>query len=149
MVNVQSVPLKVYRGRERITIAAPMPGLEPEDITVEITQDRRLVLDGALRGTLDENKEVLADEWNPGPYHREIDLPSDVHGEMANLSYGNGVLVVVLPVTDWTRPARLTFGAAIEPAQGQRVGHTGNPPWSTVTEEYFDREGHQTGEPEP
>ncbi|MGH7621083.1 MAG: hypothetical protein ACREMU_01975 [Gemmatimonadaceae bacterium] len=48
---MQSIPVKVYRGSERVTIAAPMPGLEPQDVTAEVTA-HALILDGARRGTL-------------------------------------------------------------------------------------------------
>ena len=40
----QHIPLKVYRTAERLMVAAPMPGLEPENILVEVTHDARLIL---------------------------------------------------------------------------------------------------------
>ena len=36
----------------------------------------------------------LVDEWSVGAYHRELDLPVTVDAERANVSYGNGVLLV-------------------------------------------------------
>jgi HSP20 family protein len=122
---MQEIPVKVYRSDDRVTVAAPMPGLEPQDIDVEV-RDHELVLRGGLRGTLKGDKDVLQDEWNPGPYHREVRLPSGVDGEMANLTYNNGVLVVVLPVTPETRPAHLNL-ETISATQGRRVGNAGRP----------------------
>ena len=43
---MQEVPIKVYRTSERLTVAAPTPGLLPEDLTVRITAENRLVLEG-------------------------------------------------------------------------------------------------------
>jgi HSP20 family protein len=131
---MQEIPVKVYRSHDRVTVAAPMPGLEPQDIDVEV-RDHELVLHGDLRGTLKGDKDVLQDEWNPGPYHREVRLPSGVDGEMANLTYNNGVLVVVLPVTHETRPAHLTL-EVMSPTRGRRFGNTGSPiePWGGRTE---------------
>lgn len=122
----QSVPVKMYRSNERLMIAAPMPGLEPEDIAVEITADGRAVLDGALRGTLKDVKELLLDEWSVGGYHRELPLPVAVDGEQANITYGNGVLVVALPIATRTRPAMLSL-TTIGQARGEYVGHAGHP----------------------
>lgn len=125
-VSPQFIPVKVYRSDERLMVTAPMPGLEPDDIAVEITADGRLILDGALRGTLKGMKELIIDEWSVGGYHRELPLPDPVNAELANLTYGNGVLVIALPLADETRPAVLGL-AATGTAHGERVGNAGHP----------------------
>jgi HSP20 family protein len=48
----QSVPVKLYRTSDRMVIAALMPGLEPDDVTVEVTAAGGLVLHGDMRGML-------------------------------------------------------------------------------------------------
>jgi len=124
-VQQQRIPVKVYRSAGRITVAAPMPGLEPEDISVEVTGDNKLVLAGELRGALKGMKDLLLDEWSVGAYRRELDLPSPVNGEDANVTYGNGVLVVALPVAERTRPAKLSL-AEIAPDRGAHFGNAGH-----------------------
>src|SRR5882724_10175896 len=105
MTEHHRVPVKVYRSLDLLTVAAPMAGLGAEDITVEVTSDGRLVLDGRLcavpkldRGPLEGVKDVLVNEWMVGPYHRELALGTPVDGQAATVTYGNGVLVVALPV---------------------------------------------------
>ncbi|MBX5490203.1 MAG: Hsp20/alpha crystallin family protein [Chloroflexi bacterium] len=132
---MQQALVNVYRTDDRLMVAAPMPGLEPENISVEITADGRLILHGELRGRLTGEKEVLSEEWVVGDYHRELELPMGVDGELTNVTYGNGVLVVVMPVAERTRPARLTL-EAVEPIKGQRVGSAGHPITPTTTEEH-------------
>ena len=105
--RAQSLPVNLYRTADVVTVAAPMPGLEAENILVEVTAAGRLVLRGQLRAALKDAKEVLREEWSAGPYHREVELPSPVDGERATLTYGNGVLVVALPVAERTRAAKL------------------------------------------
>jgi Hsp20/alpha crystallin family len=73
-------------------IAAPMAGLEPENISAEVTADGRLILHGSLRSMLKEVKELLLDEWSVGVYHRELVLPVTVDAVCASVTYGNGVL---------------------------------------------------------
>jgi HSP20 family protein len=124
-VQQQRIPVKVYRTAERITVAAPMPGLQPEDIVVEVTADGRLRLAGELRGVLKGVKDLLVDEWSVGAYERALDLPSPVDGETANVTYGNGVLVVALPVAETTRPARLSL-VATGVDHGIFFGHAGH-----------------------
>lgn len=107
--KVQVVPLKVYRAADRLTVAAPMAGMEPEDIVVEITDDGRLLLDGQVRGMLKEINELLLDEWSVGAYCRDYTLPEPVDGSEAIATYGNGVLVVTFPTAVSMVPARLTL----------------------------------------
>ena len=45
---MQEVPIKLYRTPDRLMVAAPMPGLLPEDVEIEVTEDNHLVLHGAL-----------------------------------------------------------------------------------------------------
>ncbi len=61
-VKQQYIPVKVYRTDERLMIASPMAGLEPENILVEVTHDGRLILHGDQRAMLKEVKELLVDE---------------------------------------------------------------------------------------
>ena len=106
-VRPQRVPVNLYRTEELVTAAALVPGLEAEDIRVEVTAAGTLVLCGALRGALKDVKELLLEEWTAGPYEREVRLPGPVDGERAIVTYGNGVLVVALPVATRTRAASL------------------------------------------
>jgi HSP20 family protein len=127
-VTEQPTPIKMYRGVDRLMVAVPMAGLEPEDIEIQVTEDGHLDIHGQLRGLLKGEKDVIADEWNPGPHHREVQLPDAVDGERANVTYNNGVLVVALPLAERTRAAMLRLEKAGRPAQGWRVGNAGTPP---------------------
>jgi HSP20 family protein len=127
----QHIPVNVYRTDERLMVAAPMAGLAPEDIVVEITADGRLILHGDLRSRLKEVKELLLDEWSVGIYHRELALPVAVDAVCANVTYGNGVLTVTLPVSEQTRPARLVLRREA-PTRGKRKGNVGRPPLCVV-----------------
>jgi HSP20 family protein len=112
--RVEAVPVKLYRTADMVTVAAPMPGLALDDIEAEVTPDGRLRLHGVLADVPDagmleerESKHVLLEEWTAGPYTREVQLPAPVDATAATLTYGNGVVVIALPVTDHTRPAML------------------------------------------
>jgi HSP20 family protein len=85
-VKQQLIPVKVYRTDERLMIAAPMAGLEPENILVEVTNEGRLILHGDQRAMLKEVKELLVDEWSVGVYHRELALPIPVNAACANVA---------------------------------------------------------------
>ncbi|GCE45400.1 HSP20 family protein [Thermosporothrix hazakensis] len=125
----QQIPVKVYRTAERVMIVAPMPGLEPDDISIEVTSQNHLILQGKLRGALKDNneKELLIDEWSVGRYYRDLELIVPVDAQCANVTYGNGVVTVTLPVGSKTRPARLTL-ERMSATHGQHRGNAGRPP---------------------
>src|SRR5258708_12791853 len=123
----QHIPVKVYRTDERLMIAAPMAGLEAEKIVDEVTADGLLILHGDLRAMLEEVKELLLDEWSVGVYHRELALPVPVNATCANVTYGNGVLMVTLPISQQTLPARLVLERPA-PTHAERKGNPWHPP---------------------
>ncbi len=126
-LKLQEIPVKVYKTDDRLMIAAPMPGIEPENIVIEVTDGGHLVLYGELRAMLKDVKELLLDEWSVGIYHRDLELPAPVNGESANVTYGNGVVTVALPISEHIVPARLTL-ERIAPTHGERKGNAGHPP---------------------
>lgn len=125
--KLQSIPVKVYRTADRLMIAAPMPGLEPEDIIVTVSAAGQLVLEGALRGVLKgvADKELLIDEWSVGGYYRKLELSDSVDGEHANVSYGNGVLVIAFPLSEQGTAATLVLDkTGVD--HGVRAGNSGH-----------------------
>lgn len=50
-----------------------------------------------------------------------------VDAERVNVSYGNGVLLVTLPISEHTHPAQITL-ARVTPTHGQRKGNAGRLP---------------------
>jgi HSP20 family protein len=122
----QSVPVQMHQTPNLLVLAAPMPGLEPEDIAVTISGDR-LTVWGEYRGSRHDQPEVLLSEWTIGPYYREVILPQPVNGELTNATYGNGVLVLSMPkLAPGAQGSATEFRLqALTDTRGQRVGHTG------------------------
>jgi HSP20 family protein len=95
--TAQTIPVQLHRADQLLVLAAPMPGLEPSDISVVIDGDR-VSIDGTYRGSRQDQPDVLVSEWTMGPYHRDINLPQLVNGELTKATYGNGVLVLAMPL---------------------------------------------------
>ena len=136
----QTVPVQIHQAEDRIVLAAPMPGLEPEDISVVIAGNK-VSIQGEYRGSRQEQGDLLVSEWTIGPYSREIILPQPVDGALTNASYGNGVLVLSMPkVAPGQRASHAEFRLeVIEATRGQRVGHTGSNIQPTTTQEHRQR----------
>ena len=124
MAHIDSLPFRVYQTESLIMIAAPMPGLEPQDIGVSITGER-VTIRGRERGPHQNERALLRADWTIGPYAAEIALPQPVNGLLTNATYGNGVLVVAMPkMPSGERgvPADITL-EPVEPTRGEHVGH--------------------------
>lgn len=124
MTDATAIPVNLYENDRELMVVAPMPGVAPEDISVDVTDDGRLTLRARMHGEGQERIDYLLREWSYGPFERTIELPRRVDASRANLSFGNGVLAVALPKAERTAPAML----AVEPsghARGMTAGHRG------------------------
>jgi HSP20 family protein len=124
--QAQTIPVRIYRGEEHLMLAAPLPGLEPENIWITISGEK-ICIQGEERGPGQRDRDVIVDEWSIGPYYREVELSEPVDGPLTNATYGNGVLILSMPKCKETRhDAHASFGLhPLEATHGERVGHSG------------------------
>jgi HSP20 family protein len=122
--QAQAVPVNVYETAEDVVIVAPMPGVEAENIDIEVLGSV-VTLRSAMRGVGQEDREYLLHEWTYGPYVRSIELPLDVDAEHANASHSNGILVVSLPKTKRAQTVRVPLRQATA-AESTHQGHSGH-----------------------
>lgn len=120
----REVPVNIYQDGGRLMVAAPLPGMEPGSIRVDV-RGRRLIIDAQLRGPGQyRTRRFMQREWTVGPYTRTVTLPREVDAASANAVYNNGVLVVVLPMTSPASDDTIIM-SKVGTARGRRVRHTG------------------------
>ena len=68
--------MQLHRADQLLVLAAPMPGLEPSDITVVIDGDH-VIIDGTYHGSRQDQPDVLVSEWTMG---RTIEPPFRTEG---------------------------------------------------------------------
>jgi HSP20 family protein len=132
--QAKRLPVRIYQSENQFALAAPVAGLEPGDITVAI-EGKRVTIQGKERGPHQHDLDLLKAEWTIGPFFREVVLPKNVDGSLANATYGNGVLVLTMPKANGReKPTRTEFTLeAIEPTRGERIGHVGHKIQNTTT----------------
>jgi HSP20 family protein len=86
----QQVPVNMYETTEAVVVVAPLPAVQPADVTVEIR-------DGCLRFWAHVRsagqREYLLHEWEYGGYEREIELPAGF-GAGVEATLANGQLAI-------------------------------------------------------
>jgi HSP20 family protein len=120
----QAVPVNVYETDDDLVVVAPMPGVEADNIDIEI-HGMTLTLRATLRGQGQQDRRYLVHEWTYGPYARSIDLPHEVDASRANASHGNGVLVLTLPKAAHMRAVRVPL-RHVGSSQDRHEGHSGH-----------------------
>lgn len=86
--------LDVYENTEEMCIEVEIPGVNPEDVNVEV-MGRTLIVAGRKRDPL-VNKGVryVRMERGFGKFRREIDIPEMFDLEKVDATFSNGVLII-------------------------------------------------------
>ena len=125
MTDATAIPVNLFDNDHELMVVAPMPGVAPEDISIDVTDDGHLTLRAAQHGEGQERIAYLTREWSYGPYERTIDLPCAVDARRANVSYGNGVLSVTFPKAGTNAASRVLVQRTGH-ARGTASGHRGH-----------------------
>ncbi|MBW1801026.1 MAG: Hsp20/alpha crystallin family protein [Deltaproteobacteria bacterium] len=82
---------------DTLTITAEIPGMNPEDFDISIT-DNLLTIEGEMKKEMtDKEGNYHHLERNYGFFSRTIELPCKVNVEDINATYKKGILSIVLP----------------------------------------------------
>lgn len=97
-VSVPAVDL--FEDNGDIVAKAELPGMEKEDIEVNIT-DNRLIIKGEKKKEQESREEdYYYSERSYGSFSRTIDLPSEVETGKSKATFKNGVLEIRIPKTE-------------------------------------------------
>ena len=92
--------LDVAETKNEIVVKAEVPGLEPKDIDISLS-DGLLTIKGEKKQEREEKeKNYHLVERSYGSFARSIRLPNEVQSDKINASYKNGVLKIVLPKSE-------------------------------------------------
>ena len=89
-MRTQTVPVNVYETSEAVVVVAPLPGIQPDDVTVEL-RGNQLRFWAHLRSAAP--REYLVHEWDYGGYEREVELPPG-YGSAVEATLGNGQVAI-------------------------------------------------------
>jgi HSP20 family molecular chaperone IbpA len=86
----QSVPINVYEATGALVVLAPLPAVQPSDVTVEV---RPGTLRFRARVRSAGPRQYLVNEWDYGGFEREIELPEG-YGSGVEATLSNGQLAI-------------------------------------------------------
>lgn len=99
-----AVPVDMWETPEAYHVRADLPGLNPDDIDINVTTDS-VQISGELKARTDVTSEGwLRQERRTGKFQRGFSLPTQLDPNKVEASFDNGVLSLVLTKADAVRP---------------------------------------------
>ncbi|NOX53485.1 MAG: Hsp20/alpha crystallin family protein [Planctomycetes bacterium] len=115
----------VIETEEEVRVLVDLPGVDPEQVTVELT-GHMLTIAGERAGTeADDAKAVHVRERFQGSFRRSVPLPVPVKPDEVEAEVANGVLCVRMPKADVARSKRIPIKAAPKSTSSPAVGPEG------------------------
>ena len=98
-----SVSVDVHETDDAYFISAMLPGVENEDVDVQV-HDRMLTLKGEVKVGQDDDIKYLLRERSSGHFLRELRLPEPLDPEKVKAKLHNGVLTIEAGKSEEARP---------------------------------------------
>ena len=108
--------LDVMEDDEAYVVKASIPGVEPDQVDVTLT-DNVLTIKGETQTEKDtEEKNYHVHERQSGSFMRSVTLPMTVDADKVEASQEHGVLTLRLPKAEAVKPKRITVKKTVESA---------------------------------
>ena len=112
------MPVDLYRDGDHYILNADLPGIDPGSVDVDV--DGQLLTIRAQRtAATHEGAKWLVQERPTGTYLRQFSLGEGVDVESISASYDNGVLSVVLPVSEKAKPRKIQIAPGNKSSKDQ------------------------------
>ncbi|MEA3351918.1 MAG: Hsp20/alpha crystallin family protein [Chloroflexota bacterium] len=98
-----NVPLDIKEEQDTFTISATLPGLDVEDLNIEIIKNI-VDISGEFKNESDEDAKYLRQERPVGEFHRRLRFPNNLESENAEATLDNGILTLQIPKVKEEQP---------------------------------------------
>ncbi|GAB6859225.1 Hsp20/alpha crystallin family protein [Microbacterium xylanilyticum] len=107
---LRRMPVDLYRDGDRYVLHADMPGVDPGSIDVDVDGGQLSIRAQRTMGG-QANVRWFTRERDAGSYLRQFALGDGVDLDGINASYDNGVLTVIIPVSERAKPRRIAVNS--------------------------------------
>lgn len=99
--------LDLTETNDAFVVRMDLPGLNNEDIRVDVQRNRLTVRGERTAETRDETENVVRMERTYGTFYRALTLPDNVLTDEIDATFENGVLTLRLPKAEESKPRRI------------------------------------------
>lgn len=106
--------LDVSSDEKAYTVTAELPGVQPDDVKIEV-RDNALILHGEKKSeNTEEKKDYYLSERSYGSFERALALPEDAVVDEIKATHKDGVLSITIPRKEPDKPQSKTIEIAKE-----------------------------------
>lgn len=110
------MPIDLYRDGDHYVLTADLPGIDPGSVDIDI--DGQLLTVRAQRTPRSqEGVTWLARERQSGTYLRQLTLGQGIDTTSISANYDNGVLSIVIPVSEQAKPRKVEVTTVSTPSE--------------------------------
>jgi HSP20 family protein len=104
-------PVNVFADRDGYLIKLEVPGIAPEDVSIE-AEGRTLTVSGKRQEIAPTEGSFHRRERGAGQFSRSLQVPSDLDLTRAEASCKHGILTIRIPKKEEAKPRQITIKAA-------------------------------------
>lgn len=105
------MPMDLYRDGDHYVLNADLPGIDPGSVDIDV-DGQLLTIRAERTPRSQEGVKWLARERGTGSFQRQFTLGQGIDTPAISASYENGVLSVVIPVSEKAKPRKIEVQAA-------------------------------------
>ena len=110
-LDTLAVPVDLWETKDAYHLRADLPGVTPDELEVNATSDS-ISISGEVKGQADVTEDGwLRQERRVGKFQRAFSLPIAIDPTKVEATFENGVLSLVMPKAENTKPRTIKVNA--------------------------------------
>lgn len=101
-------PVDFSELKDKFVLKASLPGMKPEDITIEATPDE-ILIKGESKETTELEADYLRKELRYGKVQRSFSLPLAIEPSKVEATFEQGIVTITLPKSESVKPKTITI----------------------------------------
>jgi HSP20 family protein len=111
----RAVPVDLVKDGDRYLLNADLPGVDPGSVDIDL-DGHVLTIRAERTPAAHDGAQWIAQERRAGSYVRQFTLGDGLDTERISATYDNGVLSLVIPVSERAKPRKIALNTADEQA---------------------------------
>ncbi|WP_332642766.1 Hsp20/alpha crystallin family protein [Aeromicrobium sp.] len=109
--GARAVPVDLVREGDRYLLNADLPGVDPGSIDIDL-DGNLLTIRAERTHATHEHAKWIVQERRGGSYYRQFTLGDGIDRESISASYENGVLSLMIPISEKAKPRKIQVSAS-------------------------------------
>jgi len=107
--SATTFPVDLSEGKDSYILKASLPGMKPDDITIEATSEEITIRGETKQTSEQKDLEYLRRELRYGKVARTFSLPLAIDPNKVEATFEHGLVTVTLPKSEVVKPKTITI----------------------------------------